>query len=173
MTVTLTVHEANDEATSKVLIETLNELVKNGVMRFDPEKNAYIEIDQTTSPNDLIPSVHSNSNENLVWQADNYSNRFENIMDSDDWIEKIDGRNVYEFKPVRFDKDNGLVLFDPHREVYVALLSHNSFYGTAENNFRPLYLGKWLNNDYEKRLNKLVNGAVSQGNIYSQIRIFC
>ncbi len=140
------------------MIDTLNELVIKGIMRFDPETNSYIEIEP-----EISSASQSSDNLPLVWQADNYSNRFENIMNSNDWVEKIDGRNVFEFSAVRFDKINGLILFDPHRQIYVGLTSHNSLYGTSEDSFSPLYIGKWLNSDYESRLNKLVNQTDSEG----------
>ncbi len=106
-------------------------------------------------------SIVSNKNKqeedssNLKWEADNKINLFEHKPNTDEWVEKLNNIDTYHFKAVRFDKTNGLLLFDPTRHVYVEINSNNSNYGSTLDNLRPLYHGRWLNSDYNDELEKL------------------
>jgi hypothetical protein len=109
----------------------------------------------------LQPTIHHDNNllndyfNNLTWQADNDYNVFENISDYK-WIEKLGGEATFEFEPVRLgDQNKNILLFDPSREVFVELNENESNYGPSEDELTHLYNGKWKNNDYKERLNRL------------------
>ncbi len=109
----------------------------------------------------MQPTIHHDNNllndyfNNLTWQADNDYNVFENISDYK-WIEKLGGEATFEFEPVRLgDQNKNILLFDPSREVFVELNENESNYGPSEDELTHLYNGKWKNNDYKERLNRL------------------
>jgi len=82
-------------------------------------------------------------------------NTFENVSNND-WIEKIDGEKEFEFVLVSVsDQNNSILLLDPTRNVYVELNENDSNYGKSKEELRPLYNGKWINEDYKRLLNKL------------------
>ena len=114
---------------------------------------------EESSPDNATPNIQENNQETSVlkWAADNKINLFEHVSNTDDWIEKINDIETYHFKAVRFDKTNGLLLFDPSRHVFVEINSNNSNYGSTLENLRPLYHGKWLNLDYNDQLENLKN----------------
>jgi hypothetical protein len=92
------------------------------------------------------------NDEPLKWQADNSINTFENVTNND-WIENLNGVKEYEFVPVNVNDENtGILLLDPNRNIYVELNENDSNYGELKENLRPLYNGKWVNEDYVRRL---------------------
>jgi hypothetical protein len=100
----------------------------------------------------------------LTWIADNNYNVFENYS-SNKWIEKLDGANTFEFEQVELNSDqNGIILYDPSRKVFVELNEHDSKYGDEKNELRPLYIGRWLNEDFVDRLKLNINDYNAQGN---------
>ena len=58
-------------------------------------------------------------------------------------------------------------MYDPNRKVYVELNEFNSNYGDDESKLRPLYNGRWLNQDFADRLklnlNQNINDINAQG----------
>ncbi len=100
----------------------------------------------------------------MTWIADNNYNVFENYS-SNKWIEKLDGANTFEFEQVELNSDqNGIILYDPSRKVFVELNEHDSKYGDEKNELRPLYIGRWLNEDFVDRLKLNINDYNAQGN---------
>ena len=109
----------------------------------------------------LIDESNSdNENVNLIWVAENGYNVFESSS-GDNWIEKLNGEPTFHFQVAAFNNKNGILLYDYDREIYVELNEINSYYGTTEENLRPLYAGSWSNSDFEKRLDKLNNNLLA------------
>ena len=73
-------------------------------------------------------------------------------MLSDVWIEKLNDENAFEFKAVKYNEDNGLLLYDSNRKVYVEINRSNCNFGIDEENLKLLYEGTWINEDFPKRL---------------------
>jgi hypothetical protein len=95
-------------------------------------------------------------NDNLKWIANNDYNVFENES-NEKWIEKLNGEPTFEFKPVKLNEKNGILLHDVNRDVYVELNEFDSNYGSSENELRHLYNGRWSDQDYQNRLRKAFN----------------
>jgi hypothetical protein len=84
-------------------------------------------------------------------------------------LEKLDAENTFEFEQVSLNNEqNGIILYDPNRNVFVELNEFNSNFGDEKTNFRPLYTGRWLNKDFADRLRLMFdqnnNDNNTQGN---------
>ena len=55
-------------------------------------------------------------------------------------------------------------MYDPNRKVYVELHEFNSNYGDDETELRPLYNGRWLNEDLADKLKLNLNQNSSDNN---------
>ena len=102
---------------------------------------------------------------NLIWIADNNYNIFENKTNNK-WVEKLNGKNTFEFEQVDLNKGqkNGILLYDSNRKVYVELNEFNSNYGDDETELRPLYNGRWLNEDFADKLKLNLNQNSTDNN---------
>ncbi len=78
---------------------------------------------------------------------------FENISD-DKWIEKLGDVPAFEFKAVKVNGIDSVLLFDRKREVFVELNQQDSNYGLSADTLRPLYVGRWLNSDILDRFDE-------------------